>query len=848
MTTANKKIQSAATIADFKYDRELMLDTLIDSLKGIAYCNLFDEHWTMVFVSKGAEELTGYSPDDLINNRVISYEQITHEDDRARVRNTIEYAISTDASFEVEYRIRHRNGSIVWVIERGSAIYNNMDQVLALEGYIENITKRKNAEHSLRETEARYRSIFENSMEGIFQTTPTGEYLIVNSALANIYGYQSPDELMEDLNNIQQQLYVLPSRRDEFVQVMAANKRVTNFESQVYKKDGSTIWISENARMVYGDSGQFLYYEGSVHDVTELRVAQDALKTSEMLAKQALDELVYQKYALDKHAIVAITDAKGLITYVNDKFCEISGYSKDELIGNDHKKINSGHHPSDFFKEMYRTIVKGDTWNNEVCNRAKNGSLYWLETTIVPFMGDNGKPQRYISIRTDITNRKKSEEKSHYLAFYDQLTSLPNRRLLVDRLTQALASSARSHRNGALLFLDLDHFKTLNDTLGHHVGDVLLQQVSERLTSCVREGDTVARLGGDEFVVLLEDLSEHPIEAATQTESIGEKILAILNQPYQLAAYEYQSTPSIGVALFSDQEHSQEDLLKHADIAMYQAKKAGRNRLSFFDPHMQDVINSRVDLERELRKAVDNQQFQLHYQLQVDQTGKALGAEVLIRWLHPERGMISPLQFIPMAEETGLILPIGQWVLDSACKQIKAWQHDEITRNLVLAVNVSAKQFRQADFVSQVQETVQRHGINPARLKLELTESMLVDDIKKIISTMNSLKNIGIKFSLDDFGTGYSSLQYLKKLPLDQLKIDQSFVRDIATDYSDRAIVLTIITMANSLGLDVIAEGVETGDQRQFLLDNGCVNYQGYLFSKPIAIDGFEGLIRAIDP
>ena len=344
---------------------------------------------------------------------------------------------------------------------------------------------------------------------------------------------------------------------------------------------------------------------------------------------------------------------------------------------------------------------------------------------------------------------------------------------------------------------------------------------------------------------MLEDLSEQPIEAATQVSVIGNKILNILNQPYQLATHEYHSTSSIGIALFRDHEQSHEELLKHADIALYQAKKAGRNTLRFFDPQMQSTINARANLERELHKALDQQQFQLYYQVQVDSAHRPLGAEVLIRWLHPERGLMPPIQFIPLAEETGLILPIGQWVLETACAQLKVWQQDVLTCNLTLSVNVSAKQFRQADFVAQVQATMQRHAINPMLLKLELTESILLEHIEDTIATMYALKEMSVRFSLDDFGTGYSSLQYLKRLPLYQLKIDQSFVRDIAVDNSDQAIVCTIIAMAQTLNLNVIAEGVETEEQRQLLLNNGCNTYQGYLFGRPLPIAQFEAALKS---
>ncbi len=436
------------------------------------------------------------------------------------------------------------------------------------------------------------------------------------------------------------------------------------------------------------------------------------------------------------------------------------------------------------------------------------------------------------------------------LATRDPLTHLPNRRLLLDRLNQAFHSSSRSGHKGAIMFIDLDNFKTLNDTLGHDIGDILLQQVATRLESCVREGDTVARLGGDEFVVMLEDLSKDPIEAAEQTKTVGNKILVLLNQPYQLATHQYKNTPSIGATLINDHSQTSDELMKQADIAMYQAKKAGRNTLRFFDPQMQETVNARAALEGELRKAYENRQFQLYYQIQVgdmqtDGGHLTLGAEALIRWIHPERGLLSPAEFIPLAEETGLILPIGQWVLETACAQIKAWQLDALTRELVVAVNISAKQFLQADFAAQVQALIQRHGINPQRLKLELTESILLDDIDETIAIMKTLSAIGVQFSLDDFGTGYSSLQYLKRLPLDQLKIDKSFVRDITLDGSDRAIVRTIIAMADSLNLNVIAEGVETEEQLKALLNKNCAHYQGYLFGKPVPIEQFEALLKS---
>jgi diguanylate cyclase (GGDEF)-like protein len=457
---------------------------------------------------------------------------------------------------------------------------------------------------------------------------------------------------------------------------------------------------------------------------------------------------------------------------------------------------------------------------------------------------DDGEITNYVATLTDITQRKRAEAEINQLAFYDQLTGLPNRRLLTDRLRQALATRARHQRHGALLFIDLDNFKALNDTLGHDKGDILLHQVAQRLVTGVRACDTVARLGGDEFVVMLDDLSENAQDAAAQTETVGEKILAALNQTYLISAREHHSTASIGITLFREHTESVDELMKRADTAMYQAKAAGRNTLRFFDHDMQVAVTTRAALEVDLRRAIKEQQFLIYYQAQLDSRGRVLGAEALLRWPHPERGLVSPAEFIPLAEDTGLILPLGQWVLKTACERLALWASRPELADLSLAVNVSARQFHHRDFVEQVLAALARSGANPQRLKLELTESLLVHDMDDIIVKMTALKAKGVGFSLDDFGTGYSSLSYLKRLPLDQLKIDQSFVRDILTDTDDAAIARMIIVLGESLGLTVIAEGVESDAQRDFLATHGCRAYQGYLFCRPLPVEGFEEFVQ----
>jgi len=470
-----------------------------------------------------------------------------------------------------------------------------------------------------------------------------------------------------------------------------------------------------------------------------------------------------------------------------------------------------------------------------------DGEVRWYVINGDPLFDQAGRFIGYHGTGRNNTEYKTALEKIKSLAFSDPLTGLPNRRLLIDRLKHALAATTRHQRQGALLLIDLDDFKIINDTLGHDQGDLLLKQVACRLQTCIRQSDTVARLGGDEFIILLDDLSQDYQEVATRVKALGEKVISELNRPYEVNGKTLRSTASIGITLF-DARHLEntEEPLKQADLAMYQAKAAGRNTMRFFDPEMQAVVNARAILETGLREAIDQGQLHLCFQAQVSDQQKLTGVEVLVRWNDPRRGMVSPGEFIPVAEETGLILPLGQWVLDTACVQLANWAKHGAMEHLTVAVNVSARQFHQADFVKQVLDTLKRSGANPNRLKIELTESMLVDDIEDIISKMSALKRRGVGFSLDDFGTGYSSLSYLKRLPLDQLKIDLSFVRDILLDPNDAAIAKMVIALADSMGLDVIAEGVETHAQRDFLADMGCLAYQGYLFSKPLALDEFE--------
>ena len=544
----------------------------------------------------------------------------------------------------------------------------------------------------------------------------------------------------------------------------------------------------------------------------------------------------------DSVNITRVSD--GCYLEVNDGFVKALGWSREDAVGKTSLELNIWRNPQDRQRLVAALQRDGHCAELEAEFVGKDGRVMTglISANTMRVQGQCCM----LSITRDITERKAAQGQINSLAFYDPLTELPNRRLLNDRLKQAIASSARNERYGALLFIDLDKFKEINDTLGHAMGDLLLQQAALRLMGCVRDGDTVARLGGDEFLILMETQSESSQDAAACAEAVGRKILIALNAPYQVSGATCHSSPSIGATLFLDHQGSLEELLRRVELAMYRAKEAGRNTLRFFEPEMQATVAARAALESDLHHAIQNHQFLLYYQAQVDRSGLVTGAEALLRWEHPRRGLVSPLEFIPLAEDNGLIIPIGDWVIETACAQLSAWSKRPEMCQLRIAVNVSASQFSQADFVEKTLAILEQTGANPALLKMELTESMLVSCIEDVIAKMRTLKAIGVGFALDDFGTGYSSLSYLKRLPLDQLKIDQLFVKDILTDANDAAIAKMVIALAGSLGLAVIAEGVETAPQRDFLALQGCHVYQGYLFSKAIPLQEFEAFATRV--
>ena len=789
-----------------------------------------DGHSCFPYAIEGINDVYEVSPEDVHEDASLVFSRL-HPEDYDAVVDSIQKSANTMQLWHLEYRVILPKQGLQWLqgkakpelLEDGSILWH---------GFITKITEHKHAEEEMKQSESRWKFAIEGAGDGLWDWDVVNGTVFFSESWKALLGY-TKNELSNGLEEWEKRVHP-----DDKVKTLAAlqshlDGKISTYlsEYRILCKNGIYIWVLDRGRIVSRDDNHKpLHLIGILQNITDRMLTENILRIAAT--------------TFESHEGMLVTDAQTKILRVNAAFTSITGYSAEEVIGQTPRVLNSGRHDNSFYESMWKSLAEKGSWEGEIWNRCKGGDIYPENLNITAVRDAQGVVTNYVAMLTDISSSKNASEEIRNLAFYDPLTHLPNRGLLIDRLKQALVVSARSGRCGAILFLDLDQFKSLNDTAGHDVGDLLLKEVAARLTNCIRESDTVARLGGDEFVVIIEDLSPKQIEAATQTEVIGQKILHSLSQPYQLGTYNHLCTASIGATLFNQHDRDVEEIIKKADIAMYQVKSGGRNALRFFDPQMQEVITSRVDMEQELRQALLHKQFELHYQIQVDSTGSPLGAEALIRWNHPRHETISPLRFIQLAEQTGLILPIGQWVLETACAQLILWQQNPASQHLALSINVSAKQFHQTKFVAETQETVQRYGIDPTKLKLELTESMLVDDFPAIVAKMNTLSALGIRFSLDDFGTGYSSLQYLKKLPLSQLKIDQSFVRDITIDPSDYAITRTIIAMARSLDLGVIAEGVETEEQMQCLLEIDCTQFQGYLFGKPMPIEAFDALLK----
>ena len=763
--------------------------------------------------------IIGYAMDEVVGAHVSKFEAIeqTPEAVAAHIRRVVERGYD-----RFETRHRHRDGHLIDIEVSTSFIAETNCLIV----FLHDVTEYKLAQLELLHNQELLNEAQRLGQLGSWELDLVGGELKWSDEVYRIFELD-PAQFSPSYENFLDVIH--PDDREMVNQAYTQsleNRQPYDIVHRLRFADGRIKWLREHCITEFDGAGKPLRSVGAVQDITEQYLAAEHLRIAAA--------------TFETQEAILIADPDANILRVNHAFENLSGYSAEEMIGKNPRILKSGRHDKAFYQALWSELLSIGKWSGEIWDKRKNGEIYPKYMTITAVYDGHHQLTHYVAVSSDISQRKLDEQKIYQLAFYDPLTKLPNRRLLLDRLQQAIAVSVRSGRHGALLFLDMDHFKTINDTQGHAMGDLLLVEVANRLQSCVREGDSLARLGGDEFVVVLEELSTQPDEAAIQVELVAEKIRNELARPYMLKNYECYVTSSIGISIFCGHLDSMEDLFKHADVAMYQAKAAGRNATRFFDPQMQKVLDTRTALEGDLRQALARQQFRLYYQIQVDSLCHPLGAEILLRWEHPERGLVSPMQFIPLTEETGLIVPIGLWVLQTACAQLKAWQHEAQTRDLTLAVNVSAKQFHQADFAAQVQRVLLESGAKPSRLKLELTESTVLENIEDTIAKMREIKMLGVSFSMDDFGTGYSSLQYLKRLPLDQIKIDQSFVRDITSDPNDAAIVQTIIAMTQALGLNVIAEGVETEAQQKFLDKHGCHVFQGYLFGKPVPIEKFE--------
>ena len=682
-----------------------------------------------------------------------------------------------------------------------------------------------------RESEERFRALFNQATVGVAQVdSATGQFVRVNQRYADILGY-SPQELVGMTFQSLTHPDDLAADLAHFRRLQSGDVPEYRLEKRYIHKDGHEVWGDATVSSMWASGSAPGYHIAVVQDITARKRMEENLRANEQRLRSILERLPMG---------LCLVQDDGLISFRNARYVQICGYTQEEVP--DTNTWWQRAYPDATEREAIRqrllaTLHQGIIPLAEYTIRCADGKYKPVE--ISGFFVEGG---RLITMQ-DLSERKAAEEEINQLAYYDPLTRLPNRRLLMDRLQQALAASARHHRSGALLMLDLDNFKTVNETRGHDRGDALLLQVAHRLRSCVHEDDTVARQGGDEFVVVLEDLGDGPEEAAARAEDVGQRILGMLREPYQIDGDAHHSSLSMGVTIYSGTRETVDELLKRAELALYQAKNAGRDTLRFYDPQMQAAVSARATLELDMRVGLAQGQFELYYQPQIDH-GRIIGAEALLRWRHPRDGFISPAHFIPLAEETGLILPLGEWVLQAACRRLAAWAQQPDLATLSLAVNVSPRQFHQTGFVAQVLAALAGAGADGHQLKLEMTEGLLLQDVEDTIDKMGQLRGYGVGFSLDDFGTGYSSLSYLKRLPLDQLKIDQSFVRDVLTDPNDAAIARTVVALGTSLGLRVIAEGVETEAQREFLERHHCHAWQGYLLSPPVAVAEFEALVR----
>lgn len=820
--------------------------------------------------NEGMDLVFGYPPEEIDEGSETWLSRL-HPDDRERVAASLRAVLEgSEENWSDEYRFMRRDGSYAFVLDRGFVIRDSDGKALRMVGGMADLSERKQAEESARRA-AEVQAGIADTLQRI-----AAENLDLQGALGlmaqraqELTGADgSAVELIEGEEIVYRATAGLATkqfgrrlRQTHSLSGYAArnNTAVCCHDYEIDERVDRVACAELGARsIIVAPLRAGTHIIGTLKAMAVRRAAFTATDLSNLkILAESLGAIIQRHQALDQlrhseaqYRLMFTNNPHPMWVYdttslrylaVNSAAIRHYGYSEQEFLGMTLKDMRLAE-DAVALEDAVNAAIQGLHVPSVFRHRKKDGSVIMVEITSdhIEFNGVDAR----IVLASDVTERLRAEHEIQKLAFYDPLTGLPNRLLLMERLQQAMATSARNGTAAALLFIDLDNFKVLNDTLGHDKGDVLLRQVGVRLQACARETDTAARFGGDEFVVLQEGLPESCAEAGDYAMLLAQRILVTFQATFLLHGEKYHCTPSIGIAVFNGHTVSLDEILKRADMAMYQAKASGRNTVRFFDPEMQRRVSERAAMEAALHNALERNEFMLHYQPQIDQGDRICGAEALVRWQHPQRGVISPAEFIPLAEEAGLILPIGEWVLETACAQLTAWDACPATANLSLSVNVSASQFRAADFVERVLAIVEHTGADPTRLKLELTESLMVDDIEVTIAKMAALRRKGIRFSLDDFGTGYSSLAYLKRLPLDQLKIDQSFVRDVLTDPNDAAIVRMVIVLGQTLGLSVIAEGVETRLEQEFLAEQGCSQYQGYLFGRPVPALQFEEMVR----
>ena len=813
-------------------DSQERLDLALDS----ANLGTWDWHIPsgMLYGSGRASSLHGLPAEPYHGDFAAFFRQVP-EDDRQRMRQVYaELVAGLRDNYQLTYRVVQESGEQRYLESTAKLYRDDHGEPLRMAGILMDITERLQREQRLASSEEKFVTLFQASPEPIcVSRAPDGAFLEINPSFTQTFGWE-PAELI-GRNALDVGFWVHPEQRKQLAEKLIRERRLDNEVAQFRSKDGRELTCIISNRYIQVQGQRCL--TTTFRDISERQHNEAALKASQ------------EKFAKAFHSspdAITITERdSGRYIEVNEGFCRLTGYRPEEVIGRSSKDLNVWAYPEERARMVERIINEGRAYHLEMHGQHRDGSVRLVEVSVEP-IELNGTPCLLLNAR-DISELKAAQAQVQHLAYHDSLTNLPNRALLMDRLTQQIALLKRHDLRGALLFLDLDHFKHINDSLGHPVGDSVLRLVTARLEASVRLEDTVARLGGDEFVVLLSGLEGKRSEVTRHVRQVADKLRQLLAEPMLLDGHRLQVTPSIGVALIPDHGNTPADLLKRADIALYRAKDSGRNAIQLFRTTMQDAASARLRLENDLRLALARGEFELHFQPQVDaRDGKVVGAEALLRWQHPQLGPQSPAQFIQVLEESGLIVEVGGWVLAEACHFCAQLLADSLvdSERFSLCVNISPRQFRQHDFVERVASSLRDSQLPNAMLKLEITEGIVIQNIDDTVGKMLRLKKHGVSFAMDDFGTGYSSLTYLKRLPVDMLKIDQSFVRDATHDPNDAEIIRAIVAMARSLGLALIAEGVEQQDQLDFLQSQDCHLYQGYLFSKPLPQDAFRELLE----